>query len=129
MRVGIPLADLSAGLFAAQGILLALYERMSSGKGQWVQTSLLQSQIFMLDFQAARYVMNGEIPRQAGNNHPTSILTGVFKTKDGFINIAAFQKQFGKISYGIWPRRMDLRPAIFNCSARSENRDKPVKHK
>ena len=89
MRVGIPLADLSAGLFAAQGILLALYERMRSGKGQWVQTSLLQSQIFMLDFQAARYIMSGEIPRQAGNNHPTSIPTGIFKTKDGFINIAA----------------------------------------
>ena len=83
MRAGIPLADLSAGLFAAQGILLALYERQNSGKGQWVQTSLLQSQIFMLDFQAARYAMNGEIPRQAGNNHPTSIPTGVFKTRNG----------------------------------------------
>ena len=73
MRVGIPIADLTSGLFAAQ----------------WVQSSLLQSQIFMLDFQAARYLVHDEIPEQAGNNHPTSIPTGVFKTKDGHINIAA----------------------------------------
>ncbi len=88
MRVGIPVADLCAGIFAAQGILIALFERAKSGKGQWVQTSLLQAQVFMLDFQAARFLMDGEVPKQAGNNHPTSIPTGVFKTSDGHINIA-----------------------------------------
>jgi formyl-CoA transferase len=88
MRVGIPVADLTAGIFAAQGILLALFERERSGEGQWVQTSLLQAQIFMLDFQAARWLNEGEVPKQAGNDHPTSIPTGVFKTKDGHINIA-----------------------------------------
>ena len=88
MRVGIPLADLCAGLFAAQGVLIALLERQSSGKGQWVQTSLLQAQVFMLDFQAARFLMNGEVAKQAGNNHPTTIPTGVFATADGFMNIA-----------------------------------------
>lgn len=88
MRVGIPVADLCAGLFAAQGILIALMERIKSGKGQWVQTSLLQAQVFMLDFQAARYLMDDDVPQQAGNNHPTSIPTGVFKAKDGFMNIA-----------------------------------------
>ena len=88
MRVGIPIADLCAGLFAAQAIFIALLERSKSGKGQWVQTSLLQAQAFMLDFQAARYLMNGDVPQQAGNNHPTSIPTGVFKTRDGFINLA-----------------------------------------
>ncbi len=88
MRVGIPIADLSAGIFCAQGILLALLERERSGKGQWVQTSLLQAQVFMLDFQAARWTMAGEIPGQAGNDHPTSIPTGVFETSDGYINIA-----------------------------------------
>ncbi len=88
MRVGIPIADLCAGLLAAQGILIALYERFRSGRGQWVQTSLLQAQVFMLDFQAARYLMDGEVPKQAGNNHPTSIPTGVFKTADGHMNIA-----------------------------------------
>ena len=88
MRVGIPIADLCAGLFAAQGILIALFERSHSGKGQWIQTSLLQAQVFMLDFQAARFLMDGDIPKQAGNNHPTSIPTGVFKTSDGHMNIA-----------------------------------------
>jgi formyl-CoA transferase len=88
MRAGIPIADLSAGMFCAQGILLALLEREQSGKGQWVQTSLLQAQIQMLDFQAARYLKEGEIPQSAGNDHPTSIPTGVFPTSDGHINIA-----------------------------------------
>ncbi|MGO4713466.1 CaiB/BaiF CoA transferase family protein [Bradyrhizobium sp. 2TAF24] len=89
MRVGIPVADLTAGLFCAMGILTALLEREQSGQGQWVQTSLLQAQIFMLDFQAARWLMHQEVPKQAGNNHPTSIPTGAFRTSDGYINIAA----------------------------------------
>ena len=89
VRVGIPIADLCAGLFAAQGIMIALLEREVSGKGQWVQTSLLQAQAFMLDFQAARWLQARDVPKQAGNNHPTSIPTGVFRTSDGHINIAA----------------------------------------
>ncbi len=89
VRVGIPIADLTAGLFAALGIMAALLERDISGEGQWVTTSLLQAQIFMLDFQAARWLQQGEVPQQAGNNHPTSIPTGVFKTRDGHINIAS----------------------------------------
>ena len=88
MRVGIPVADLCAGMFAAQGALLALLEREVSGRGQWVQTSLLEAQIQMLDFQAARYLKDGEIPVSAGNDHPTNIPTGVFPTADGHINIA-----------------------------------------
>jgi len=89
VRVGIPIADLCAGIFASQGIMIALLEREVSGKGQWVQTSLLQAQAFMLDFQASRWLQAKEVPKQAGNNHPTSIPTGVFKTRDGHINIAA----------------------------------------
>jgi len=89
MRVGIPVADLTAGIFCAMGILVALLEREVSGAGQWVQSSLLQAQIFMLDFQAARWLVDHEVPPQAGNNHPTSIPTGVFPTSDGHINVAA----------------------------------------
>ncbi len=89
VRVGIPVADLCAGLFCAMGILTALLEREVSGEGQWVKTSLLQAQVFMLDFQAARWLLNQEVAPQAGNNHPTSIPTGVFKTQDGHINIAS----------------------------------------
>jgi len=89
VRVGIPICDLTSGMFLAQGILIALLEREVSGEGQWVHTSLLQSIISMMDFQAARYLKDGEVPKQAGNNHPTSIPTGVFPTADGHINIAA----------------------------------------
>ena len=78
MRVGIPVADLTAGIFAAMGILIALLEREQSGEGQWVKSSLLGAQISMLDFQAARWTIDKEVPGQAGNNHPTSIPTGVF---------------------------------------------------
>jgi crotonobetainyl-CoA:carnitine CoA-transferase CaiB-like acyl-CoA transferase len=88
VRAGIPVADLCAGLFCALGILTALLEREVSGEGQWVTNSLLQAQVFMLDFQAARWLQTNVVPKQAGNNHPTSIPTGVFKTKDGHINIA-----------------------------------------
>ena len=88
VRVGIAIADLTAGVFCAMGILLALLEREESGEGQWVQTSLLAAQVAMLDFQAARWLLAGEVPEQAGNNHPTSIPTGVFATADGHINIA-----------------------------------------
>ena len=88
MRVGIPVADLTAGLFCAMGIQTALLEREKSGVGQWVNTSLLQAQIFMLDFQAARWLSEKHVAGQAGNNHPTSVPTGVFKTSNGSINLA-----------------------------------------
>ena len=89
VRVGIPIADLCSGIFLAQGILVALLEREVTGEGTWVHTSLLEAMLSMLDFQASRWLMSGEIPPQAGNNHPTGIPTGVFETKDGHINIAA----------------------------------------
>jgi crotonobetainyl-CoA:carnitine CoA-transferase CaiB-like acyl-CoA transferase len=89
VRAGIPVADLSAGLLCAQGILIALFDRERTGQGQWVTTSLLQAQVFMLDFQATRWLDDGTVPEPAGNNHPTYSLTGVFRTSDGWINIAA----------------------------------------
>ena len=89
VRVGIPVADLTAGIFCAMGILVALLEREQSGEGQWVQSNLLAAQIAMLDFQAARWLIGHEVPGQAGNDHPTSIPTGVFQTADGYLNIGA----------------------------------------
>jgi crotonobetainyl-CoA:carnitine CoA-transferase CaiB-like acyl-CoA transferase len=89
-RVGIPIADLCGGIFAAYGVTVALLEREASGKGQWLHTSLLQAMLYMMDFQTARWTIDGEIPGQAGNFHPTSIPTGVYKTQDGHINIAVF---------------------------------------
>ena len=89
VRVGIPICDLTAGIFLAQGILLALMDRDRTGEGQWVHTSLLEAIIQMLDFQASRWTIAGEVAPQAGNDHPTGIPTGVFPTADGHINIAA----------------------------------------
>lgn len=124
LRTGIPLADLTAGLFCALGILTALLEREVSGQGQWVQTSLLQAQAFMLDFQAARYLVAGEVAGQAGNNHPTIIPTGVFQTRDGYLNLAT-------TGQAIWERcaqAMDLggliaEHAYATPELRSANRD------
>jgi formyl-CoA transferase len=101
MRVGIPIADLCAGVFAAQGVLVALLERDASGKGQWLHTSLLESMIYMMDFQNSRWLIDGDIPTQAGNYHPTSIPTGVYKAKDGYMNIAVFGSK-------IWERFCDI---------------------
>lgn len=89
VRVGIPMVDLCGGAFLAQGILVALLEREQTGQGRWVTTSLLESVVSMLDFQAARWLIKGEVAEQAGNDHPTAIPTGVFPTADGHINIAA----------------------------------------
>jgi crotonobetainyl-CoA:carnitine CoA-transferase CaiB-like acyl-CoA transferase len=89
VRVGIPIADLTSGHFLAQGVLIALLDREQTGVGQWVHTSLLEAQIFMLDFQGSRWLMDHEVPGQAGNDHPTSTPTGVFPTQDGTMNIAA----------------------------------------
>jgi formyl-CoA transferase len=96
MRVGIPIADIVTGLFAANGILTALMERDKSGEGQWVQTSLLEAQTFMLDLQAARYLVDGVVPGQVGNEHPSGVPTNAYKTKDGYVNVAPIPS--------MWPR-------------------------
>jgi formyl-CoA transferase len=88
-RVGIPISDLCAGLYLAHGVMAALIERERSGEGQWVHTSLLEAMVAMLDFQATRWLIDGEVPPQAGNDHPTAFPMGVFPVKDGTINIAA----------------------------------------
>jgi formyl-CoA transferase len=124
VRVGIPVADLTAGLFAALGILIALLEREKSKKGQHIETSLLQAQIFMLDFQGARYLVSGEVAKQAGNNHPTSIPTGVFKTKDGYINIATTgQKIWQRFCETAGATALMENPNYQNATVRSKNRD------
>ncbi|MFN0089757.1 MAG: CaiB/BaiF CoA transferase family protein [Acidimicrobiales bacterium] len=88
VRVGVPIADLAAGMYLSIGILVALHERDRTGEGRWVHTSLLESQIAMLDFQATRWTMDRVVPPQAGNHHPTGIPMGCFPTADGHINIA-----------------------------------------
>jgi len=123
-RVGIPVADLSAGLLAAQGILVALLERERSGEGQWVHTSLLEAMVAMLDFQATRWLMDKETPPQAGNNHPTGIPTGTFKVKDGYINIAASgQHMWKRLCDALGATELYEEPRFSMPGRRSKNRD------
>jgi len=124
VRVGIPIADLCAGVFAAQGILVALLEREASGRGQWLHTSLLESMVYMMDFQTSRFLIDGEVATQAGNYHPTSIPTGVYKARDGYMNIAVFGSK-------IWERFCNILGApewvtdarYHDKASRSINRD------
>ncbi|MDB5376083.1 MAG: Crotonobetainyl-CoA:carnitine CoA-transferase CaiB [Rubritepida sp.] len=102
LRAGIPLADLSSGLFAAIGILVALLDREATGEGQWVKTSLLQAQIAMLDFQATAWLMDGKVYRQSGNDHPYTTPMGVYPAADGEILIGASgQGQYRKLCEAI----------------------------
>ena len=124
VRVGIPICDLTAGMFLAQAVLIALLDREVTGEGQWVHTSLLESMIQMMDFQASRYLVDGEIPKQAGNNHPTSIPTGVFETSDGHINIAASgQVLFERFRSAAGLEHLVNEPKFNRASVRSDNRD------
>jgi len=97
MRVGIPISDIVTGLYSALGILTALIERQKSGEGQWVQSSLLESQTFMLDLQAARYLVDGVVPKQVGNEHPSGPPTNAYKTKDGYVNVAPIPSMWGRL--------------------------------
>jgi formyl-CoA transferase len=123
VRVGIPVADLTAGLFLAHGVLVALLEREQSGRGQWVHTSLLEAMIRMLDFQASRWTMGKEIPPQAGNDHPTGIPTGVFRTADGHMNIAASgQQMYRRLCEALGVPQLIEDPRFKTPPDRSKNR-------
>jgi formyl-CoA transferase len=123
VRAGIAVSDSSAGLYCALGILTALLEREATGEGQWVHVSLLAAMIAMLDFQAARYLMKGEVPEQAGNDHPTSIPTGVFPVSDGYVNIAAAgQMMWERLCKALDAQTLFAKPEYQTSALRSKNR-------
>jgi crotonobetainyl-CoA:carnitine CoA-transferase CaiB-like acyl-CoA transferase len=128
-RVGIAINDTSAGILLANGITLALLARERTGEGQWVHTSLLEAQIFMLDFQASRYTMKGEVAKQEGNFHPTSPGTGMFQTADGFINIAAsgdsLWKKFCEVA---GDKDLSTNPDFATVVSRGKNRPALIAH-
>ncbi len=125
VRAGIPVADLTAGLYCAIGILVALLEREQTGKGRWVHVSLLEAMVAMMDFQATRWTMRREVPQQAGNDHPTTVPTGLFHTKDGMINLAGGGDEMWRRiveTLGIEEEAKD--PAFATDKSRAENRAK-----
>jgi crotonobetainyl-CoA:carnitine CoA-transferase CaiB-like acyl-CoA transferase len=129
VRVGIAINDTAAGILLANGIVLALLERERSGEGQWVHTSLIEAQLFMLDFQAARWLMKGEIAGQEGNFHPTSPGTGMFQTADGYINIAAsgdnLWKRFCEVA---GDKALASNPDFATVPLRAKNRPALIAH-
>ncbi len=129
VRVGIAINDTSAGLLLSYGIVLALLSRERTGEGQWVQTSLLEAQIYMLDFQAARYLMKGEVAGQEGNFHPTSPGTGMFQTADGYINIAASgDNLWRRFCEAAGARDLLENPDFKSVVARAKNRPSLIAH-
>src|SRR4051794_28127141 len=125
MRSGAAIADMAGGLYAALGVMTALLEREHSGKGQWVQSSLLQAGIALLDFQAARYTMKGDVPPQMGNDHPTSMPTSAYQTADGYINVACSGDGMWKRLCNLLGREDALAMSEFKSNElRSQNRRK-----
>jgi formyl-CoA transferase len=123
MRVGLPVADLTAGFMLAHGILCALIERERSGKGQWVHTSLLQANMRLMDFQGVRYLLEGEVPGQAGNYHPISDPTGVYKASDGSLIIqAGGQNMFRRLCDAIGAPELYTDPRFPNTKTRVKHR-------
>jgi crotonobetainyl-CoA:carnitine CoA-transferase CaiB-like acyl-CoA transferase len=123
VRTGAAIADITGGLLAALGIMTALLEREVSGKGQWVQSSLLQAGLVLMDFQAARYLMKGEVPQQMGNDHPTSMPTSAYRTADGYLNVGASgQAMWKRLCEAV--ERPDLveKPEFAHEGDRSKNR-------
>ena len=123
MRAGIPVADIAAGLHAALGTLVALLEREVSGEGQWVQTSLLEAQLSMLDFQAAAWLIDARAPGQAGNAHPTVTPMGAYRTRDGHVNIAPMPAMWHRFCRVLGLDELSDDPDYTTRQTRLENRD------
>ena len=124
LRVGVAVTDIMAGAFLAQGILIALLDREVSGEGRWVQTSLLEAGITLMDFQATRWTMDKKVPPQEGNNHPTNTPMGLFPTADGFLNLAATSnKNFVKFCRLIDREKMGADPRFASSGLRARNKE------
>jgi crotonobetainyl-CoA:carnitine CoA-transferase CaiB-like acyl-CoA transferase len=121
-RVGIAVSDSTSGVYLSFGVLLALLQRERTGVGQWVNTSLVQALLALMDFQAARYLISGEVPPQAGNDHPTAVPQGVFKTADGYINISGSGAMYPRLCNAIGLPELIKHPDYIDFKLRSKNR-------
>jgi formyl-CoA transferase len=122
MRVGIAISDIITGIHAALGICVALIERAKSGKGQWVQASLIESQMFTMDLQAARYLADGMVPGQVGNEHPSGVPTNAYKTKDGYVNVAPIPSMWGRLCKALGREDLIDRPDFATREVRRKRR-------
>lgn len=122
MRAGIAISDSTSGVYLSFGIVLALLQRERTGVGQWVNTSLVQALVALMDFQAARWLISGEVPEQAGNDHPTGVPQGVFKTADGHINISGSGTMYPRLCNAIELPELISHPDYVDFKLRSKNR-------
>ena len=122
MRTGIAISDSTSGVYLSFGILLALLQRERTGEGQWVNTSLVQALVALMDFQAARWLIDHEVPPQAGNDHPTAIPQGVFKTSDGHINISGSGTMYPRLCNAVGLPELITHPDYVDFKLRSKNR-------
>ncbi len=122
-RSGAAISDMMAGVLTATGILGALLEREKSGEGQWLNTSLLEAQIYMLDFQAARWLVDQDVPPQVGNNHPTNVPMGTFKSADGYVNIAPMATHWPRVCKVLGKEELEKDDRFVDNAARFKNRD------
>src|ERR1700724_1401117 len=124
LRVGVAVTDIMAGALLSQGMLSALLDREVSGEGRWVQTSLIEAAITLLDFQATRWTMDKKVPPQEGNNHPTNTPMGLFPTADGYLNLAATSnKNFQKFCEIIEREKMATDPRFASTALRKQNKE------
>jgi crotonobetainyl-CoA:carnitine CoA-transferase CaiB-like acyl-CoA transferase len=123
-RAGIPIGDLSAGIFGALGIMIALHDRDRTGMGRWVQVSLIEAMIAMMDLQAVRWTIDGDVPAQEGNHHPTQVPMGCFRTKDGFLNLAGpYGRMMWRMCETIGLPDLPNDPRFDTAEKRSQNRE------
>ncbi|MEE2761065.1 MAG: CoA transferase [Pseudomonadota bacterium] len=122
VRSGAAISDMTAGLLTAGGIFAALLERENSGEGQWLHTSLLEAQIFLLDFQAARWLVDKDVPGQVGNNHPTNVPMGTFPTEDSHVNVAPTAAMWAKFCATMELEELEQDPDYATTQARRDNR-------
>lgn len=123
MRAGASVIDVISGVYAALGAMTALLERHASGKGQWVQVSLLHAGFGLMDYQAARYLHDGTVPGRAGNDHPTSMPTSAYPTRDGYLNVGAGgDKQWRALCRGLGHPEVATDPDFATDPDRVRNR-------
>jgi crotonobetainyl-CoA:carnitine CoA-transferase CaiB-like acyl-CoA transferase len=128
IKVGVAIADISGGMFAAYGIVVALYNREKTCKGQMIDVSLLDSQVAWLTYRSGAYFASGEIPQPVGSGHPVIVPYQAFKAKDVYINIAVGNDQlWQKFCKTVGLEKVMDDPRFATNAKRVENREEIVK--
>ena len=128
-KVGVPIGDIGAGMFASHAILAALVERGRTNRGRRLDIALNDSLLALFTYQAGRLFATGKVPRQEGNYHPSIAPYGTFAVKDGFINLAvATDEQFIRLCQTLGASELAADPRFATNAGRLGARDDLVEH-